>query len=123
MQIYANFLSEIKRGHFYYCSTYYLNHHTQFKNVSLLSYLFPPHFFLTGHTCITARLQTSKFGQAITILSQALSSHPNVFIMIFLEAVKEQVAKSWPYFLQILHISPKLDKITQPFYIFQQKLT
>ena len=33
----------------------------------------------------------------------------------FLESVKVWVAKSHPSFLQISHISPILDKITQPF--------
>lgn len=34
-----------------------------------------------------------------------------------------ELQKSQPSFLQILHISPILDKITQPFHTFQQKST
>ena len=44
-------------------------------------------------------------------------------ILHTLELVKELVAKSQPSFLQILHIFPILDKITQPFHLFQQKVT
>ena len=33
------------------------------------------------------------------------------------------VAKIRPYFFQILHISPILEKITRPFRLFQQKIT
>ena len=46
------------------------------------------HFFVCNRkaTSITARLQTRKFGQA-PILSQALSSHPHVFIMILWESM------------------------------------
>ena len=40
----------------------------------------------------------------------------------YLKLIKEWIAKSRPSFSQILHISPMLDKITQPFHLFQQKL-
>ena len=82
-------------------------------------------------------LQANSLAQAVTVLFGSATDHQLVSPCIMkarslqwvpklycscLELVKEWVGKIHPSFLQTLHISPILDKLTEPSYIAQQKL-
>ena len=69
-------------------------------------------FFNRGDTCITARLQSRKFGQAPMLLfltpRQALSSHPCVFVMILSESMNFHPVK------QLFQVTGTGDRTADP---------
>ena len=64
-------------------------------------------FCSRGDTTITTRLHTRKFGQA-PILSQVLSSHPHVFVMILWDSMNFHSVK------QLFQIAGAGDRTADP---------